>query len=225
MMKLRRGAIGAAFLSILLALFALSVKESSPASAQAAPTPVNDLVFLVDGSGSIDSNDFAIQIDGITTALQDQNLIPPDGSFAVSLIQWSDTARVELPRTVLTNQASINSAVATINAISQIGRGTSPHLGINAFTQVLPELTTGTQTLCLSTDGTPSSQTMLESSASAADAAGVDRLTVLAIEDGGFTSAVAQQRYGPAVFGGGSVVTTRNAACLLYTSPSPRDRG
>ena len=131
MMKLRRGAIGAAFLSILLALFALSVKESSPASAQAAPTPVNDLVFLVDGSGSIDSNDFAIQIDGITTALQDQNLIPPDGSFAVSLIQWSDTARVELPRTVLTNQASINSAVATINAISQIGRGTSPHLGLS----------------------------------------------------------------------------------------------
>ena len=142
-MSITRGAFCVVFLSTLAALFAITVNWSSPASAQAAATPVNDLVFLVDGSGSIDSNDFAIQIDGITTALQDQTLITPDGSFAVSLIQWSDTARIELSRTILTDQAAINSAVATINGVSQIGRGTSPHLGINAFSQVLPELTTG----------------------------------------------------------------------------------
>lgn len=183
-----------------------------PASAQGAPA-TTDVVFLVDGSGSIDSTDFAIQKVGITTALGNASFFPLDGSVAVSLIQWSSSVRVELPRTVLGSPADRDAAIATVNGIMQIGGGTNPALGINAYSQVLTELGTGSQVLCLSTDGTPSSQSALESAAASAEGAGVERLTVLAIEDAGaFSSANAQASYGPAVFGGGTVVTTRNAA-------------
>lgn len=56
-----------------------------------------DVVFIVDGSSSIDSKEFQLQKDGIVDALTDPLRVPRDGSIAISVVQFTNYARVELP--------------------------------------------------------------------------------------------------------------------------------
>lgn len=46
-----------------------------------------DLVFVVDGSGSISNADFALQKTGITAALEDRTAFPLDSTIAISVVQ------------------------------------------------------------------------------------------------------------------------------------------
>ena len=88
-------------------LLALSV----PASALAK----TDLVFIVDGSGSISTADFTLQKDGITAALQNPLIVPRDNSIAISVVQFSTfsggPSRVEVPYRLVTAQADIDAIV------------------------------------------------------------------------------------------------------------------
>lgn len=202
--------------SLVLALAVVcTALLAAPAPAQSVGDAGLDIAFLVDGSGSISAADWEIQKAGIANALEDRRSFPVDGSVAVSVVQWASSSRVEIPYTVLDSAETLDAVVAAVSGMAQMGGGTSPHLGLDAGTALLegsqdPE---HEQVFCMSTDGSPSSQSMLESSASDADSAGVERYTVLAIEDPPYFFADdAQRHYGPAVFGGGTVVTTRNAA-------------
>ncbi len=192
----------------------LAVGAPNPGAAQVASAGL-DLVFLVDGSGSIDATDWEIQKTGIANALQDRSVFVLDGSVAISVVQWSSSTETEIPYTLLDSQATLDALVTAVTAMVQNGGGTSPHLGLNAGVALLAgaQDPAHEQVFCMSTDGTPSSQAALESSATNAESSGVERYSVLAIEDPPFFSADdAQARYGPAVFGGGTVVTARNAA-------------
>ena len=100
----RRAGIILVTLALLLVLLVLTDK---PAAAAGETT---DLVFLVDGSGSINATDWRIQKDGLSAALQDPVAFPRDGSVAVGVVQWSFVrsslrTRVEVPLTVITDQS------------------------------------------------------------------------------------------------------------------------
>ncbi|MBY5164117.1 DUF1194 domain-containing protein [Salsipaludibacter albus] len=202
---------------VLVAAIALlaTLLPQWPAPAQTTEDPGLDLVFLVDGSGSIDAADWEIQKTGIANALQDRVSFPVDGTVKVSVVQWGSSVDVEVPATVLDSAAALDSVTTTVRGMVQNGGGTSPHLGIDAGVAQLDGAADpdSQQVLCMSTDGSPSSTSALSSSASNAQSSGVDRYSVLAIEDPGFFSAAdARNFYGPVVFGGGTVVTARNAA-------------
>jgi hypothetical protein len=187
------------------------------AGAVEADDETQDLVLLLDGSGSIDPRDWTLQLDGYAAALQDRVNFPLDGSMAVSVIQWSHqggssgNTRVEVPLTVLDSADAVKNVVQRIRGIAQIAWNTNPGDAVRAGTNQL--LSSGREdaawTLCMSTDGSWNSGESLPGAVAFAQSSGVDRYGVVAIEDGGFNAASAMAAYGPHVFGGGTVTVAR----------------
>lgn len=179
-----------------------------------------DLVLLLDGSGSISAADWSLQLDGYAAALQDRVNVPLDDSIAVSVIQWSyigsttPGTRVEIPLTPIGSEQDVTDLVTRVRAISQIGSSTNPGDAIRAGTDQL--LTNGRDaadwTLCMSTDGARNSGEAMASATSYAKGGGVDRYSVVAVEDTGFSTPTAIAAYGPHVFGGGTVTVARTTA-------------
>lgn len=195
-----------------LALSGLAGPGAPPAS---AATAKHDLVFLVDGSGSIDSADWTLQLEGFAAALQSRENFPLDGSMAVSVIQWSSgTPRVEVPLTTLDSFTTRESVIATVESLPQMGSSTHSGDGVRAGTEeLLAHGRTGAKkTLCMSTDGERNGGESLATATAFAKANSVDKYTVVAIEDGSFKAASAARAYGPYVFGGGTVTTARTTA-------------
>lgn len=194
-----------------------------PAAAEEPDPPTgeqSDLVLLLDGSGSISAADWSLQLDGYAAALQDRVNVPLDDSVAVSVIQWSYTGsttpgtRIEIPLTPIGSEQDVTDLVAQVRAISQIGSNTNPGDAIRAGTDQL--LANGRDaadwTLCMSTDGVRNSGEAMAFATSYAKGGGVDRFSVVAVEDGGFTTPTAIAAYGPYVFGGGTVTVARTTA-------------
>ena len=84
-----------AYVHALAAITTSALLLAAPGQSAAAPgQPTGeqtDLVLLLDGSGSISSSDWSLQLDGYAAALQDRVNLPLDGSVALSVIQWSYT--------------------------------------------------------------------------------------------------------------------------------------
>lgn len=207
--------------ALVLAVTGLSLTSSTTTSpAAAAPGDQLDLVLLLDGSGSISRSDWDLQLEGYSAALRDRVNFPVDGSVAVSVIQWSyrganaENVRVEVPLTVLDSAATVDSVIADMLAIVQIGSSTNPGDAILAGTAELVERgrAGADGVLCMSTDGPRNSGVTLASATATARAAGVDRFSVVAIADGSFNEARARTEYGPHVFGGGTVTFARTTA-------------
>jgi hypothetical protein len=136
--------------------------------------------------------------------------------MSVSVIQWShywtgESTRVEVPLTVLDGEEARNQVVAAVGAIDQMSFNTNPGDAVLAGTNEL--LANGRDnadwTLCMSTDGTWNSGTSLATAVSTAQENGVDRYSVVAIEDGTFDADTAVAAYGPYVFGDGNVTVAR----------------
>lgn len=196
----------------VLTIGGLAGPGAPPATAARAD---HDLVFLVDGSGSIDSADWTLQLQGFAAALQDGVNFPLNGSISVSVVQWAaGTPRVEIPLTNLDSKAALENVVATVGAIRQMNSGTSPGDGIRAGVDelALNGRTGAHRTLCMSTDGERNGGEALASATAYAKTKSVDKYTVVAIEDGSFKAASATRAYGPYVFGGGTVTTARTTA-------------
>ena len=205
-----------ALLTFALALTGFGLLAAAP-PAVAAAGDRTDLVLLLDGSGSIDRSDWNLQLQGYAAALRDRVNFPVDGSTAVSVIQWShrgtsaENVRVEVPLTVLDSADAVDALVDDVLAISQMGSNTNPGDAIVAGTAELVERgrDDATGVLCMSTDGPRNSGVTLASATASAQAAGVDRFSVVAIADGSFTEPRARAEYGPHVFGGGTVTFAR----------------
>jgi hypothetical protein len=191
------------------------------AGSSSAAGETTDLVFLVDGSGSISSVDWQIQKDGLSAALQDAAAFPRNGTIAVGVVQWSwvsssQRTRVEVPLTVLNNQTTVNAVVTQIQAMAQLGSSTNPGDGVRRGTDLLlaggENPATSDWILCMSTDGTTNSGESLATATAYARSSGVDKYAVVGIEDPPFASgAVLRAHYTPYVFGDGSVTIARNA--------------
>ncbi|MCM2680175.1 DUF1194 domain-containing protein [Echinimonas agarilytica] len=175
-----------------------------------------DLVFVVDGSGSISSSDWNIQRSGIVAALQDPLVVPRDGSVKVAVVQFSVSARVEFALQAIDSEQAAQTAINAVNAMRQYRSGTGPGRGIETSTAHL--LTRGAirddfQSYCLSTDGSRNTGPTVASTLAAAKSAPfeLDRFSVIAIEDlPYFDAADAQADFGPHVFGGGGVFVIQN---------------
>jgi len=183
-----------------------------------------DLAFVIDGSASIEPNDWEIQIRGIQTALQDELLFPTDGSMAVSIVQFTtdpqspnvsrNLSRVEIPYTKITSPSIIQDLVRKVGNIRQIAGNTNPGDGINKAMEELSEKGNlrNRQIICLSTDGPHNFGTPQDSAIEAAksSAIGLDQFSVIAIKQppGQFQTFLekdALREFGDLVFGGGAV--------------------
>jgi hypothetical protein len=78
-------------------VFAIWLLFAGPATATAQSPGAYDLVLVlaVDCSGSVDGGEFKLQIDGITAAFRDSEVIAaalagPHGRIAVTLMSWGD---------------------------------------------------------------------------------------------------------------------------------------
>ncbi|WP_199611333.1 DUF1194 domain-containing protein [Flocculibacter collagenilyticus] len=175
-----------------------------------------DLVFIVDGSGSINSTDWNIQRNGIVAAIQDPLVIPRDGSIAISVVQFSGSTRIEFPYTLIDSEADAQAAISAVQGMSQFRSSTGPGNGINAATSHLTgvgALKDDFQSYCMSTDGTRNTGATVGDAISSAKTAAfeLDRYSVIAIEDPPFFDAGdAATHYGPHVFGGGAVFVVNN---------------
>jgi Ca2+-binding RTX toxin-like protein len=200
------------FLLLLAAM--VPVGDLEQANAQTPRT--TDLLFLVDGSGSISAEDWRIQKDGYSAALQDVAVVPTDGTIAVGVVQWaSGITRVEIPLTVVDSSIKVTDLVSRIRGISQIGGSTNPGDGVRTGTGHLlgSGRASSSWTLCMSTDGTTNSGEALGTAVPYAQSSGVDKYSVIGIEDPPFVTAnILSAHYGPHVFGGGTVTVARNAA-------------
>ncbi len=185
-----------------------------------------EVVFIVDGSGSIDSTDFQIQKDGIEFALENATVIPRDGTVAVAVVQFStsfgDASRVEVPYTVINTAADVTTVVNGVQGMSQIRGATNPGDGIRKATLHLgPHAqATANQGYCLSTDGLRNSGVSPSIALDEAKTSSfeLDSFSVIAIEDPpNFFEADFESAYGGLVFGGGTVFVVRNAAEFATT--------
>lgn len=184
---------------------------------ESAETVTTDrqVVLSLDGSGSIDPADWDLQKQGIIASLNDEVSFPRDGTIAIAVSQWSNgITRQELPLTAIDTQATVDSLVSLIDGLVQIGGSTNPGDGVRSATDTL--LAQGDSSaewlICQSTDGVLNSGEALNTAVDFARISGVDRYSLVAIEDGSFDRNAAQAFYGPEVYGGGAVNVARNTA-------------
>lgn len=108
-----------------LALIAAVLSWVPPTPAQAMPDRVDiALVLAVDVSGSVDDSRFALQMEGIASAFEDQDvqntiLSGRNRALLVTLVNWSNKPRVAIPWTVI---ASPTDAIAFAAAVRQAPR-------------------------------------------------------------------------------------------------------
>ena len=136
-------------LGIVLVLV-LAMLLTVGASAQNETT---HLAFLFDGSQSIPAEDFQIMKLGLAEALQDETCVPQDGSFELTVIQFSDIMRVAVPPTIITAD-NIAAVAAQIEAMDQIASGTNYEI---AFDQAIATINNSleSQLINLTSDGAP----------------------------------------------------------------------
>ena len=158
-----------------------SFKISIPTSPTPPPPAQIDLFFLIDGSGSIDAANFTLQLEGLAYAINDSTVIPQDGSVSVCVIQFSDYARLEIPRTIITNKSVADAVAAKILNITQIGGMTNMSGAFEVAIANLPSDLSGRQVIDLSTDGRPTAGYDPMIARDAALAAGFDEVNTMGV--------------------------------------------
>jgi len=100
-------------------------------AARAEQAPVGTaLILLIDVSGSIDNTEYDLQKDGIAGAFRDPAVVKaiwnqPYGRMAVAVVEWSDTATVVLPWTVIEDEGSSISFAGQVDHIERTSRGST----------------------------------------------------------------------------------------------------
>lgn len=120
------------------------------------------MAMILDGSGSINLEEWSIIINGLAAAVENPACIPQDGSMQLTLIQFGDiTARLEVGPVVIDSMATATTAASQIRNINQLRWRTPIATGICLAANVLryhpdaqfdPNLK---QALNLVTDGVP----------------------------------------------------------------------
>lgn len=174
--------------SLTLAALPAALIVTSALSAQSPILTDLELSLVTDVSGSVDSSEYLLQMQGYSSAFRNPSIHSaiqsgPNSSIAVNLIFFDNSAFVGLGWTLLTNGTDADAFADSIDALSRPGGGgTSPHTGINLATSELTNnIYDGTRLVIdVSGDGTGSSS--LDAAArDAALAAGVDSINGLPI--------------------------------------------
>lgn len=171
------------------AIFAASAVLGLPCMAGSGSILVDlELSLVVDVSGSVDNQEYALQMEGYALAFENPALHARvaggrEGQIAVNLIQFSSSAAESIPWTLLDSAASSNAFAAQIRAATRLFfGGTSPDTGITLATSSLfsNNFESGRQVIDVSGDGAGSSFSD-QAARDAALAAGVDTINGLPI--------------------------------------------
>jgi hypothetical protein len=154
-----------------------------PGIAQAVNQKV-EICFALDGSASMLLNDnFISQTKQMANAVSNQALIPRDGTVAVSVVQFSSFAQVEVSRTLIDSEATASAVAAQINAIEPLYSDTAIGDAIAACAATFKFDAGWKQVIDISTDGVPSPGLGIDpqDAANAAVTAGVDAINIIAV--------------------------------------------
>ncbi|GAA5482817.1 DUF1194 domain-containing protein [Haloferula sargassicola] len=166
-----------------------------------------ELALVTDTSGSIDTTEFDLQLDGYAQAFRNSQLHSAiSGGLAVSLIYFDSSAGVGIPWTVLTGAAdALAFADLLDNFIRPSSGGTNPAAGINLATSEIfgNNIESSRQVIDVSGDG-DGDPTADAAARDAALAAGVDVINGLPILDG---STTLEQYYIDNIQGGSGAFT------------------
>jgi hypothetical protein len=84
-----------------------------------------ELCAAVDGSWSLSSQEFRVQLDGLISAVEDQDIIPPNKGVTLSVVQFAWGARLEVPPTLINSDAAVDQVVLQIDgAMNDFGHRT-----------------------------------------------------------------------------------------------------
>ena len=160
------------------------ILAASAAALLALTSAAHGVVFLglaIDGSGSISGANFALQRNAYASVLA--NDIPTDGSVGVGVWQFSSSVSQVHATTLINSQAALDSLVASLNAMTQLGGGTNIGIAIDAAANsILAAGGAGDKyVIDVSTDGFGSGAV---TAATNALAAGVDNVNGLGIGAG-----------------------------------------
>jgi hypothetical protein len=148
-----------------------------------AQTPTIELCTTIDGSGSINSSDFQLQLEGLAAAIEDPGVVRQDGSVTLSIVQFSSSAQVEVPPTLIVNQASATNIASQIRNINQLDGSTAIGDAIALCAQQFT-FTNGRQVIDVSTDGDSNTGQAPGTASDNAITAGVDEINALGVGSG-----------------------------------------
>lgn len=187
--------------------------EAATVVAAAAVGSGLDVVFAIDGSGSIDADDFTTEKDSLIATLHDRRLVPVDGTTSVGIVQWAGgQTHVEIARRSLASAGDVDAVVNAVITMQQLGGGTNTGEGILAAGQLLAGGAAARQTVCVMTDGSFNIGTTPESAAASVRSNGVDRIAFATLEDRGFFGEANAHAAYDAITLDAQVVHSRSAA-------------
>src|SRR5262245_28157983 len=164
---------------------AIAIGTLTPAPARA---DVIQLGFILDRSGSIGAGNWTTIVNGLSTAVN--ALVPARGTYAISVVTFSDAATINVNHMLINNAATRSSVAATIAAMPFSGGGTN---FAPAFTAMRTALTGGAASINASyaasyvnfaTDGVESDNAAGIAARNALITAGVDNISIEAIGAG-----------------------------------------
>ena len=148
----------------------------------ASSAPSVDLALCMDASGSVNSNEFRLQQEGVARALENTEIIPRDGSVRVSVYHFSSGTGVVVEPTVVDDDTAplIADVVRTTRLFSG---GTRIDSCINRVSSDLAQLSpqSALQVIDVSTDGRSSGNP--SGAATTAISRGIDVINGIAIGD------------------------------------------
>lgn len=171
----------------IMVLGSVMLGTTGPAFAQCTAVCV-----VIDGSGSINSTNFALMKSGFSAAMRDGTIVPRNSTVEMAFIQLGvgSGAQVEVPRTLITSDAVANNIATQLDAIAQGGGLTPMDAAINLCASTLAGACPGgTQVINIVTDGNPDSADAAVTARENAVSGGVDQVNAEAVAapDSAFT--------------------------------------
>jgi hypothetical protein len=121
----------ARWVSTLLIALALTLLMLVPLTAQASPAVEMQVAFVIDGSGSIDTSEWALMVDATAAMIEDPDCIPRNSTVELCIIQFAgSTASLEVSPTVIDSQATAEDIADDVRDIVKRGSWTPTGEGI-----------------------------------------------------------------------------------------------
>lgn len=173
-------------LDTALAVTELSEQNNGARTAGACPDQIKpriDVVMCLDASGSINPDDFAIELEGTASAIENADVMPHDGTARVSVVNFGSSARVVVePVAVYADNAVLIANTVREKGSNRSGGGTNIAACIDKAVDLLNavRVESAFQIIDISTDGFADLDRTLAAVENAVDN-GVDAINMIGI--------------------------------------------
>ncbi|NOX26605.1 MAG: DUF1194 domain-containing protein [Gammaproteobacteria bacterium] len=159
-----------------------NIESTSRFCATETTAPTVDLAFCLDGSGSVGSADFQLQLEGTALAIENPNIVPRDGSVRISVIQFAGGIRTELAPTIVESD-TIQTITNAIRGVPQMRGGTPIARCIDSASSLILNAlpASSQQVIDISTDGRPDNAAGALAAMQRAEQAGVDSINAIGV--------------------------------------------